>query len=136
MRIFFRRGSSQSSAYATCSPTSGDPAEDVKDAEFKALQTVAFGLGIYRTFADEHGVDATGEAGITDEAIASALPRLVAGGLGPDDYRAKRSSHTDRLLGLLARAAYADDYLVEDEHYSFVYEGKRNSRLTGIHRPP
>jgi hypothetical protein len=103
----------------------GGPAEDVKNAEFRALQTVAFGLGTYRAFADEFNVDVTEDpAGVTDAAIESALRYLVTGGRGADDQRARRSSHVDRLLAVMARAAYGEDpYLVEGEHYAVTNEG-------------
>ena len=107
----------------------GGVAEDVKNAKSHALQTVAFGLGTYRAFAAEYGVDASAEpVGVTDEAIASALRYLMTHGRDPDDHRARRSSHIDLLLSVMARAADAG-YLDEGKHFAFINEGEPDEQI-------
>jgi energy-coupling factor transporter ATP-binding protein EcfA2 len=104
----------------------GDVADEVRDAEKRALQTVVFGVGIYRSFADEHNVDeaVTLENVTTD--VKVALEYLVGGNNGQS--RGGRSSHVDRLLGLMARVAYAET-LEEGTHYTFVDEGEPDELL-------
>jgi hypothetical protein len=103
-------------------------ADDVRDAEFRALQTVAFGIGTYRAFADEYNVDPTADPiGVTDNALNAALRRLVTRG-DETTKRTQRSSHVDGLLGLIARTA-ASEYIEEGNQYGFVHEGKPGELL-------
>jgi hypothetical protein len=105
----------------------GDVADEVRDAEFRALQTVALGVGTYRAFAHEHGVDATeSPVNLTTETVNDALRYLATGSSGRT--RTRRLTHLDRLLGLMARAAYAEN-LEEGTHYTFVDEGKPDELL-------
>jgi hypothetical protein len=106
---------------------SGVP-DDVGDTEFRALQTVGFGIGIYRAFADEHGVSASSDPMcVTNEALHAALRRLVTRG-DESTKRRQRSSHVDGLLGLVSRVAAAE-YIEEGEHYRFVNEGRPDELL-------
>ena len=101
---------------------SWDGEHDLDDMEVQGLQTVVFGWGVYREFAEAHGVDVDELPGTDD--LDAALQH-VANEAAPSG---SRKSHMDRFVELMSRAAAAD-YLHEGEHYTHVHEGKRDEEL-------
>lgn len=95
---------------------------DLDEMEVQGLETISFGWGMMRAFADSLGIDTTV---LPDRADLDAALRCVADAVGPEG---ERKSHLDRFVELLDRAATAD-YLEQDEHYTFVHEGEPNEEL-------
>lgn len=90
----------------------------------QGLQTIVFGIRLYRDFAVEMGVDLQAAGVLTDDHLEEAVI-YVARQVGEGG---QRISHLDRLVELMARAAAAD-YLEADEHYRFVHEGSEQEEL-------
>jgi hypothetical protein len=92
-----------------------DEADALGSAARQGLQTVVFGLRLYREFAESVGADV--EEIVDEDAIESAVQysgrEFVGGG---------HKSHVDTLIELVAAAARAE-YIEEDEHYSVVNSG-------------
>lgn len=85
---------------------------DLDDMVMQGFQTVWFGIGLYRAFADEVGLDASEIVSDTD--LERSLLYLVDEGTGFEHV-----SHLDRLMSLMARAADAG-YVEEEQHYTLV----------------
>jgi hypothetical protein len=96
--------------------------EDLDDLEVQGLQTVVFGIKMYRRFAEAVGADTS--ALPTDDEVRAGLEHVVDR-IGPEG---KRKSHTDRFVELFGRAASAD-YLERGTHYELVREGKPSEEL-------
>lgn len=100
----------------------------VDDLPRQGVQTVYFGMTLYRVFADEMA----DEAGVAtdsldlpsraelDEALLYIARQYGDGG--------SRKSHLDRFVELSSRAA-TEDYLEEGKHFKFVNEGQDNEQL-------
>lgn len=93
---------------------------DVDSAGRTALQTVAFGIGLYQAFADE--MDASVPIDDTDRDQALVY---VANQQGNDG---RRESHLDEFVRYLSLAAMEND-LEEDRHYTRVYTGERKGEI-------
>jgi len=95
------------------------------DMVIQGFQTIKFGCTLYRAFANEIGLDPDGTP-VTPDAIEQAIHYVADGGTG-----AEHTSHLDRLLGIMSRAASAG-YLERGKHYDVVHEGEPNAEL-GVH---
>lgn len=91
--------------------------EDLDDLEVQGLQTVVFGIKMYRRFAESVGADV---AALPDDSEVRAALEHVVDRIGPEG---KRKSHTDRFVELFARAANAE-YVERGSEYELVREGK------------
>ena len=100
----------------------------VDDLPRQGVQTIHFGMTLYRRFAEEMAV----EAGLvpedlnlpTAEEVNDALV-YIAEQFGDGG---SRKSHLDRFIELTARAA-TEDYLEEGKHFTIVKEGKPDEQL-------
>ena len=88
----------------------------------QGFQTIKFGTTLYRAFASEMGVDVDTLA-VTTERVKQSIRYVAGSGTG-----AEHSSHLDRLLGLLTRAASAG-YLTDGEHYTTINAGESHAEL-------
>lgn len=86
----------------------------------QGLQTIKFGATLYLQFADEMG----GEPPINTDDVDNAILYVATRSQGGTN----RKSHLDSFFELVARASH-HDYLLEDEHYTFVNEGGSNEEL-------
>lgn len=91
--------------------------EDLDDLEVQGLQTVVFGIKMYRQFAESISADT---AALPDENEVRAALEHVVDRIGPEG---KRKSHTDRFVELFGRAANAG-YVERGSEYELVREGK------------
>lgn len=100
----------------------------VDDLPRQGLQTIHFGMTIYRDFAqamaDEAGLKVDNIELPTDEAVDEAL-LYVAEQFGENG---NRKSHLDRFIELSSRAAN-EGYLEEERHFIFVKECKPDEQL-------
>ena len=100
----------------------------VDDLPRQGIQTVHFGMSLYRRFTEEMAVEAslsTEELDLpTTEEINDAL-LYIAEQFGDGG---SRKSHMDRFLELTSRAA-TEDYLEEDKHFALVNEGEPDEQL-------
>lgn len=92
------------------------------DLVIQGFQTIKFGCTLYRAFADAMGLEADATP-VTTDAIEQAIQYVAEGGTG-----AEHTSHLDRLLGLVTRAA-KDGYLIEGEHYTVVKKSEPTAEL-------
>jgi len=100
----------------------------VDDLPRQGIQTVHFGMTLYRRFAEEMAA----EAGLapddldlpSTEALNDAL-LYIAEQFGDGG---SRKSHLDRFIELTSRAAN-EDYLEEGKHFTFVNEGEPDEQL-------
>ena len=97
------------------------------DMVIQGFQTVKFGSVLYRAFCDSVGLDPD-TTPVNGENVDQAIRYVADSGTG-----AEHTSHLDRLLGLMTRAASAG-YLTEGEHYTIVNAGEPNAELA-IHLP-
>lgn len=94
-----------------------------RDMYRQAVQTVVFGIRMWRQFAE--GLGAATEKLPTDEEIGDAIEYIVA---RKNDETAINRSDKDVFFELAARAASkmegedGQEYLVEGEHYALVHE--------------
>lgn len=100
----------------------------VDDLPRQGIQTVHFGMSLYRRFTEEMAAEASLSAEELDlpttEQINDAL-LYIAEQFGDGG---SRKSHMDRFLELTSRAA-TEDYLEEDKHFALVNEGKPDEQL-------
>jgi primase-polymerase (primpol)-like protein len=96
--------------------------EELDDLELQGLQTVVFGMKMYRQFAEGVGADA---AALPDDEDVRAGLEHVVDRIGPEG---KRKSHTDRFVELFARATAAE-YVERGTHYELVREGQPGEEL-------
>ena len=103
----------------------------VDDLPRQGIQTVHFGMSLYRRFADHVATEAGVETPSlpSDEEVEAAL-LYVARQFGDNG---DRKSHLDRFVEVASRAAGAG-YLEEGEHYTAVREGEPDEQLA-IHLP-
>jgi len=101
--------------------------ENLDDTVIQGFQTIKFGTTLYRAFADAMGVDPD-ETGVTTTAVNDAIRYVADSGTG-----AEHTSHLDRLLGLMNRAARSG-YLSEGDHYKVIHQHKPNAELR-VHLP-
>lgn len=98
----------------------------IDDLPRQGLQTVHFGMMLYRQFAQQMA----SEAGIdevdlpSDEEVADAL-LYIARQYGGEEGR---KSHLDRFIELTSRAAN-EDYLEAEKHFKLVNEGSPDEQL-------
>jgi hypothetical protein len=100
----------------------------VDDLPRQGIQTIHFGMTLYRRFAEEMAAEAGIEAEGLDlpstEALNDAL-LYVAEQFGDEG---SRKSHLDRFIELTSRAAN-EDYLEAGKHFTFVNEGEPDEQL-------
>ena len=100
----------------------------VDDLPRQGIQTVHFGMTIYRRFAEEMAVEAGLDAEDLDlpstDALNDAL-LYIAEQFGDEG---SRKSHLDRFIELTSRAAN-EDYLEAGKHFTFVNEGDPDEEL-------
>jgi hypothetical protein len=96
--------------------------EALDDLEIQGLQTVVFGLRMYRDFAKSVGAEM--DKLPTYDELRAALEHVVDR-IGPEG---KRKSHTDRFVELFGRAATAG-YVERGNHYEIVREGHPKEEL-------
>jgi len=100
----------------------------VDDLPRQGIQTVHFGMTLYRRFAEqmaeEAGLSADDLDLPTTEEINEAM-LYVANQFGDDG---SRKSHLDRFIELASRAA-TEDYLEEGKHFTFVNAGEPGEEL-------
>jgi len=92
----------------------------VDDLPRQGLQTVHFGLMLFRLFADAVGADRTPAPADADEAILYIARQFGDGG--------SRKSHLDRFVELAARAA-AEGYLEAEQHYTVIKRGTPEEQI-------
>lgn len=92
----------------------------VDDLPRQGLQTVHFGLVMFRLFADAVGADRTPAPTDVDKAIAYIARQFGDGG--------SRKSHLDRFVELAARAA-TEGYLEAEQHYTIVKRGTAEEQI-------
>lgn len=91
---------------------------DLDGSEFQGLQTIVFGVGVFREFAT--AFDVPEESLPSDEDVRRALDHVVSN-IGPGG---RRREHIDEFVELMAQAASAG-YLEEDVHHR-VFEPQMN----------
>jgi hypothetical protein len=100
----------------------------VDDLPRQGLQTISFGMSLYRRFAEtmatEAGKDAAGLDLPSTAELNDAL-LYIAKQFGDDGGR---KSHLDQFIELTARAA-TEDYLEPGTHFKFVNEGDADEEL-------
>ncbi|WP_168170955.1 phage NrS-1 polymerase family protein [Natronorubrum daqingense] len=112
----------KNSRHAVMDLLAGTEYTGLDDMVIQGFQTIKFGCTLYRAFADEMGLDPD-ETPVTSDAINQAIHYVADGGTG-----AEHTSHLDRLLGIMGRAASAG-YLEENGHYKVVNQGGPNAEL-------
>jgi len=93
---------------------------DLDDMRFQAIQTLVYGCRLYRTFAEDMGVD---DVPVGDREIERAMKYILNERTSTDHV-----SNLDRLLELACRAAAAG-YLERGEHYAIIHEGEPEEEL-------
>ena len=86
----------------------------VDDLPRQGLQTVHFGLMLYRQFAESVGTEAVPAPSEGDDALLYIARQFGDGG--------NRKSHLDRFIELTSRAA-AEGYIESGKHYTVVKQG-------------
>lgn len=97
---------------ATTLSEAGVTVADLDDMVMQGFQTVWFGIGLYRAFANSVGFDA--ETVVSDADLRRSLLYIADEGTGFEHV-----SHLDRLMALMSRAADAG-YIEEGVHYTLV----------------
>ena len=98
------------------------------DSEQQGLQTVAFGVDIYRDFARSFGVSE--EEMPTEADVADAIAHVVEN-IGKDG---NRREHADEFMELLTGAA-REDYIEEGVHYRVIDSRTHNQEVLAVHMP-
>ena len=98
-----------------------DETDGLGSAARQGLQTVVFGLRLYREFAESVGADV---ADLVDEAAIESAVRYSA----REFIGGGHKSHVDTLVELIAAAARSE-YIEEDEHYALVKDGTPNAEI-------
>jgi hypothetical protein len=100
----------------------------VDDLPRQGVQTIHFGMTLYRQFAEEMAAEAGRAPDELDlptaEEVNDALV-YIAEQFGDGG---SRKSHLDRFIELTSRAA-TEDYLEEGKHFTFVNEGSTDEEL-------
>ena len=105
----------------------GEGHTGLDDMVIQGFQTIKFGTTLYRAFASDIGVDPD-TTPVTTENVNQSIQYVAQNGTG-----SIHTSHLDRLLGVITRAA-SGGYLVNGDHYKIVNAGKPNAELA-IHLP-
>lgn len=103
-------------------------ASDLDGSELQGLQTVVFGVEVYREFARAFGVDDALLPGDSD--IRQALAHILSN-IGPEG---RRKEHIDEFVELMAQAASAG-YLEEGAHHRVFNPQMADSEALGFHMP-
>lgn len=98
----------------------GHGIEGLEDLVEQGLQTIKFGLELYRWFGACHDADLPVTAGEIDDAVLYVATNVVGG--------VNRKTHLDVFLEVMGRAA-RHDYLEEGRHYKFVNEDDPEEEL-------
>ncbi|MFW5900863.1 MAG: hypothetical protein ACOCTH_03745, partial [Halodesulfurarchaeum sp.] len=101
---------------------------DLDGSEFQGLQTVVFGIGVFRQFATSMGVDERDLP--TDTDVRAALGHVVSN-IGPEG---RRREHIDEFAELMAQAA-SNGYLEEGEHHRVYQPQMADSDALAFHMP-
>jgi hypothetical protein len=100
----------------------------VGGSEQYGLQTVVFGIILYRKFATDHGAEA--DELVTDAEIRDACIHIVEN-IGKDG---QRREHADEFLELMTLAA-TDGYLESGIHHRVYDPNKFGSEVLAVHLP-
>jgi len=101
---------------------------DLDGSEFQGLQTVVFGIAVFRQFADQLGAD---EAELPSDAeVRQAIGHIVSN-IGPEG---RRREHIDEFAELMAQAA-SNGYLEEGEHHRVYQPQMADSDALAFHMP-
>jgi hypothetical protein len=101
---------------------------DLDGSELQGLQTVVFGVDIFRAFAEEFDVD---RSALPDKtAVRSALAHIVSN-IGPDG---RRKEHIDEFVELMAQAASAG-YLENQVHHRVFNPEMADDEALAFHMP-
>jgi hypothetical protein len=100
----------------------------VDDLPRQGVQTIYFGMTLYRAFAEEMA----GEAGMPADALdlpgSGELDEALLYIARQFGDSGSRKSHLDRFVELASRAA-TEGYLEADKHFTFVNQGQANEQL-------
>jgi len=100
----------------------------VEQTELQGLQTVVYGVNLYRQFAREHGV---AKADLpTDSDILDAIAHVVEN-IGKDGTRRE---HADDFMELLTLAA-TEGYIEHGVHYRVLHSTSRGQDVLAVHMP-
>ena len=105
----------------------GEGHTGLDDMVIQGFQTIKFGTTLFRAFASDMGLEPDSTPVTTDN-VNRSIQYVAQSGTG-----AIHTSHLDRLLGIITRAA-SSGYLVNGDHYKVVNAGKPNAELA-IHLP-
>lgn len=119
-------------AWQTARKRTGEYLQDlgvsVDGTEFKGMQTIVFGVAVYKQFAASVGVDESQLP--TDYDVKSALEHVTSN-IGPDG---RRREHIDEFAELLVQAASAG-YIEEGKHHRILDSQKYDGRVLAFHMP-
>lgn len=115
-------------AYEQTATMLQDLSVTVENTEFQGLQTVVFGVALFRMFANEMGVDE--ENVPTNSQLKDALLHVVQN-IGKEG---QRREHADEFLELLTLAA-TSNYLEEGVHHRIVNSTSHEKDMLAIHMP-
>jgi hypothetical protein len=101
---------------------------DLDGSEFQGLQTIVYGVGIYRQFAD--AMDVPESAQPDDVAVRRALQHVLSN-IGPEG---RRREHIDEFVELLDQAAAAG-YLEEGAHHRVYQPQLTDGDALAFHMP-
>lgn len=100
----------------------------VEESEQRGLQTIVFGVAIYRAFATAHGAD---EADlVSDRDVREACSHVVEN-IGVDG---QRREHADEFLEVMTLAA-TEEYLEPDVHHRLLDSSAHECEVLAIHMP-
>lgn len=101
---------------------------DLDGSEFQGLQTVVFGIAVFRKFASELGAEMS--ALPSDGEVREAIGHIVSN-IGPEG---RRREHIDEFAELMAQAA-SNGYLEEGEHHRVYQPQMAESDALAFHMP-
>lgn len=101
---------------------------DLDGSEFQGLQTIVFGVDVYRAFAEAYGVD---HAALPDGAAVQRALAHVVSNIGPEG---RRREHIDEFVELMAQAAAAG-YLEEGVHHRVYEPQMADEEALAFHMP-
>lgn len=103
-------------------------ASDLDGSEFQGFQTIVFGVGIYRDFAESFGV--LDEHIPSERDVRAALDHVLSN-IGPEG---RRREHIDEFVELLNQAAAAG-YLEENVHHRVFSPKIADEEAVAFHMP-
>jgi len=115
-------------AYEKTAQMLSDLNATVENTEFQGLQTVVFGITLYRKFAAQMGLEE--EELPTNSHVKDALLHVVRN-IGKEG---QRREHADEFLELLTLAA-TSDYLEEGVHHRVVNSREHEQDMLAVHMP-